>query len=141
MSEEKKRPVGRPSELNEQVIECGWAYLKGGYKDQGNAVPSVAGLAFALGKSRNAMYEWAAQSQEFNDILKSINTAQEMLLVDGALTGEFNPSFTKLLMTKHGYSEKTETNHTSSDGSMTPKGVVITPERFAEIAREVADEV
>ena len=87
MSGKTKRPVGRPCELNEAVIEKAWLYLKGGYKEQGNAVPSIAGLAFALGKSRDTMYEWATQNDEFSDILECIATAQEMLLIDGGLNG------------------------------------------------------
>ena len=120
MSEKTKRPVGRPCELNEAVIEKAWLYLKGGYKEQGNAVPSIAGLAFALGKSRDTMYEWAIQNDEFSDILKCIATAQEMLLIDGGLNGGFNAVFAKMLMTKHGYSDKVETDMKSSDGSMSP---------------------
>lgn len=129
--------MGRPLELNEQLIARAWAYLKGGYKEQGNAVPSVAGLAFALGKSRDTVYAWAKINAEFSDILGGIAVAQEMLLIDGTLTGDFNPTFAKLLMTKHGYSDKVDNNHTSSDGTMSPLSV----EQFAQIARAVADKV
>lgn len=121
---ESKRPVGRPYELNEQVIECAWAYLRGGYKEQGNVVPSAVGLAFALGRNRDTVYEWGKQNAEFSDILKSIATAQEMLLIDGGLSGELNSPFAKMMMFKHGYSDKVETNHTSTDGSMTPKAAL-----------------
>lgn len=124
MSGKTKRPVGRPSELTSEVIEKAWAYLKGGYKNQGNAVPSVAGLAFGLGKSREAMYEWARQNDEFSDILECIATTQEMLLIDGALTGDFNAPFTKLLMTKHGYSDKMETDVTSKGEAVVMPSVI-----------------
>lgn len=124
MSGATKRPVGRPSELTPEVIEKAWAYLKGGYQQQGNAVPSVAGLAFGLGKHRDTMYEWADQNAEFSDILKAINTAQEMLLIDGALTGDFNAPFTKLLMTKHGYSDKMETDVTSKGEAVVMPSVI-----------------
>jgi putative protein p17 len=120
MSGKTKRPIGRPCELNEAVIEKAWLYLKGGYKEQGNAVPSIAGLAFALGKSRDTMYEWATQNDEFSDILKCIATTQEMLLIDGGLNGDFNAPFAKMLMSKHGYSDKVEADMKSSDGSMSP---------------------
>ena len=105
-----KTKIGRPCELNEAVIEKSWLYLKGGYRVQRNTVPSVAGLAFALGKSRDTMYEWATQNDEFSDILKCIATTQEMLLIDGGLNGDFNAPFAKMLMTKHGYSDKVETD-------------------------------
>ena len=137
---EIKRPVGRPSELTPEVFECAWAYLRGGYKNVPTLVPSVAGLAFVLGKSRECMYEWARQNNEFSDILNGIAVVQEMLLINGGLSGDFNSAITKMMMTKHGYSDKIESNLTSSDGSMTPQ-YTITPEQFAHIARDVADKV
>lgn len=121
---ESKRPVGRPYELNEQVIEQALEYVKGGYKTQGNVVPTVAGLAVYLCKSRAMMYEWAKQNNEFSDILETLASIQEMLLVDGGLIGDFNSTIAKMMMTKHGYSDKVETNHTSTDGSMTPKAAL-----------------
>ena len=30
-----------------------------------------------------------------------------------------------MMLTKHGYSDKVEQDHTSSDGSMTPKEIII----------------
>lgn len=105
----KKNEVGRPSKYNDQILECADAYLKGAYKKQGNAIPSIAGLAFALGVSRECVYEWGRVHPEFSDILSAISTAQEMLLLDGGLTGDFNSTITKLMLTKHGYSDKQDT--------------------------------
>ena len=124
MSGATKRPVGRPSELTPEVIELAWAYLKGGYKNQGNAVPSVAGLAFGLGKSRATMYEWAEQNDEFSDILECVATTQEMLLIDGGLSGDLNPTITKMMMTKHGYSDKVETDVTSKGEAVVMPSVI-----------------
>lgn len=86
------------------------------------------------------MYEWARQNNEFSDILNGIAVVQEMLLINGGLSGDFNSAITKMMMTKHSYSDKIESNLTSSDGSMTPQ-YTITPEQFAHIARDVADKV
>lgn len=109
MAGRKRTAVGRPSKYNNQIIECANAYLHGKYKEQGNAIPTVAGLAFALGVNRDTVYRWASVHPEFSDILKSIATAQEMLLIDGGLNGDFNSTITKLMLTKHGYSDKQET--------------------------------
>jgi hypothetical protein len=49
MAKEQKNAVGRPTKYNNQIIECAKAYLHGAYKDQGNRIPTAAGLAFALG--------------------------------------------------------------------------------------------
>lgn len=105
----KKNEVGRPSKYNDQTLKCAEAYLKRVYKTQGNAIPSIAGLAFALGVSRECVYEWGRVHPEFSDILSAISTAQEMLLLDGGLTGDFNSTITKLMLTKHGYSDKQDT--------------------------------
>ena len=43
-----------------------------------------------------------------------------MLLIDGGLNGDFNAPFAKMLMSKHGYSDKVEADMKSSDGSMSP---------------------
>ncbi|PIT08003.1 hypothetical protein BHC46_02730 [Snodgrassella alvi] len=105
----KKTALGRPSKYSDKVLACAQAYLCGEYKKQGNAIPSIAGLAFALGVSRECVYEWGRVYPEFSDILANIGTAQEMLLLDGGLTGDFNSTITKLMLTKHGYSDKQET--------------------------------
>ena len=96
-----------------------------------NKVPSVAGLAFVLGKSRNALYEWAKQSGEFNDILEAIAGVQEMLLIDGGLAGDFNATITKMMMTKHGYSDKTE-NAVSGSLEVKKSAADLTDEELAE---------
>lgn len=105
----KKTALGRPSKYNDEVLKCADAYLKGAYKTQGNAIPSIAGLAFALGVSRECIYEWGRVHPEFSDILAAVATAQEMLLLDGGLTSKFNSVITKLMLTKHGYTDKQET--------------------------------
>jgi hypothetical protein len=61
-----------------------------------------------------------------------------MLLIDGGLIGDFNPTITKLMLTKHGYSDKQEVDNKSSDGSMTPK-VTLTTEQVKE-ALQTANE-
>lgn len=86
-----------------------------------NKVPSIAGLAFVLGKSRKVLYGWAEQNDEFRNILEAIASIQEMLLIDGGLSGDFNATITKMMMTKHGYSDKVETDVKNSDGSLKPQ--------------------
>lgn len=117
--DKKKNPVGRPSELAES-LEKAKAYLMGGYKTEvtSDVLPSVAGLACYLGKSREAMYEYGKKSKEFSDILEGILCLQENTLINKGLTGAFNPTITKLMLTKHGYSDKQAIDHTSSDGSL-----------------------
>ena len=45
---------------------------------------------------------------------------QAVSLINSGLAGEFNSAITKLMMANHGYRERTETDHISSNGSMSP---------------------
>jgi hypothetical protein len=46
-------------------------------------------------------------------------THQERKLTNGSLSNQLNPMIAKLMLSKHGYSDKID--NVSSDGSMTPK--------------------
>lgn len=108
-TEEKK--VGRPSLLTEELIQRALFYLaENGWKEADDIVPSVAGLACYLGISRRAIYEYKDQSEEFMHILEGIGAAQEKMLINKGLEGVFNSTITKLMMTKHGYSDKQDLN-------------------------------
>lgn len=121
---EQKNKVGRPSELAES-LEKAKEYLLGGYKDVEEVVPSIAGLACFLGKSRSRVYEYAEQNAEFKDTLEGIKVLQESKLINGGLKGDFNPTIAKLMLSNHGYSEKHEVDNTSSDGSVRPAVIKI----------------
>jgi hypothetical protein len=45
-------------------------------------------------------------------------------LLNNGLDGTFNPPITKMMLSKHGYSDKIEQDHTSSDGSMKQQIIV-----------------
>ena len=118
-------PAGRPTDYTPELVEKAWAYANGGWAEVGDPVPSVAGLACEIGISRETCHAWAKdEAKEFSDILKAIAKSQERQLVRGGLSNAFNSSITKMMMTKHEYSDRVETDHTSSDGSMTPNIVV-----------------
>lgn len=114
--------VGRPTDYKPELVAAAWEYAKGGWVDAGDPVPTVAGLACEIGVSRRVCYLWADdESKEFVHILDEISKAQERQLVKGGLLGEYNAPISKMMLTKHGYSDKVETDVTSSDGSMTPQ--------------------
>ena len=117
--EKKKNPVGRPNQMIEKK-ELAKKYLFEGWKDAGDIVPSIAGLSCYLGVTRETVYDCKSKDKEYSDILASIMAIQERELLNGTLGGSFNAPFAKLMMTKHGYSDKVEQDVKSSDGSMTP---------------------
>ncbi len=130
--------MARPSEYSEDIVAKAWAYARGGWLEVGDKVPSVAGLACEIGIHRDTCYAWADDDdKEFSDILKEIAQIQERTLVNSGLSGVFNPPITKMMLSKHGYSDAVDTRHTSPDGSMTPKpGAVI---NATMTAKEAAD--
>ncbi len=50
---------------------------------------------------------------EFSDILENILTDQAKRLINGGLYNKFNSTITKLMLTKHGYVERSEQDITS----------------------------
>jgi len=107
-------PNGRPTDYNEEVLATAQAYLTD-YENHGHAIPSVAGLAKVLKKSRDTLYDWAKHKDkvEFSDILRQIVSDQELVLLNKGLTGAFNAQITKLVLGKHGYTDKQDL---TSDG-------------------------
>lgn len=101
----EKRDIGRPDETL-VVLELAKKYLMGGWKDVGDVIPSISGLACYCGKHRDSIYEYGKKSTDFSDILKSILTLQENKLLNGGLSSSFNATITKLILTKHGYSDR-----------------------------------
>ena len=120
-------PAGRPTDYTPELLAKAQAYADGGWRDVGDTVPTVAGLACELNISRDTCYAWGADAQKsaFSDILNKIAQTQERTLVNNGLKGDYNAPIAKMMLTKHGYSDKIEQDHTSSDNSMTPKPTVI----------------
>lgn len=112
------------------LVEPAWEYVKGGYKDHGHVIPSIAGLASVLGTTRKSIHEWANNVDSFRNIVDKLLQDQEQVLLSNGLAGTFNSSITKLILTKHGYSDKQETALTGPDGG---------PVQVQEIQRKVVD--
>lgn len=112
---EDKQPVGRPTKCTPELLEECHRYLK-----DFNTLPSIAGLAVRLDVARETLQAWAKDEDkpEFSHIYGKLMSMQEDELIRNGLMGHFNASITKMILTKHGYSDKVDA--TSSDGSMTP---------------------
>jgi hypothetical protein len=104
-------PAGRPTKYNDQILIDSKDYLEK-YGELGDPVPTIAGLACELNVSRGTLYDWAEEEgkEEFSDILEALMAKQERVLAGKGLTGDFNPNITKMMLTKHGYSDKQDVN-------------------------------
>lgn len=88
-----------------------------------NAVtPSLVGLALHLEIANSTLDAWRADENKtrFSGICSVVMQIQHEILVSCGLSNTFNAQITKMMLTKHGYSDKQEIDHGSSDGSMSP---------------------
>lgn len=111
--------MGRPTKLTPELKDKARDYLQN-YKDYGDVIPSIEGLAVEIGVARSKVYKYRDKDEEFGDIVESILAKQARVLASKGLTSEFNSSITKLLLTKHGYSDKQETDITSKGNEIRP---------------------
>lgn len=118
---------GRPTIYNDDLVNKAREYVRffieatpEEIENHTEVIPSIAGLSVYLGVSRSTVYEWEKSIKEFSDILSQIMGIQETILINKGLQGKFVAPITKLMLTKHNYSDKVETDIKSSDGSMKP---------------------
>ncbi len=106
--EEPVNKGGRPTTYTDELGEMAEEYLLS-YKELGDVIPSIAGMALKLNASKSTLYEWASSERgNVSDTLDRCNQLQESVLINKGLDGTHNPTITKLMMSNHGYREKTE---------------------------------
>lgn len=112
--------MARPSKYNSKILEKAEDYIKN-YITYGDQIPMIDGLALELGIHRDTVNDWEKKYPEFSDIVRTLMTHQGRKLMNGSLTGEFKErTATLALSSNHGLVAKTETDITSSDGTMKP---------------------
>jgi hypothetical protein len=114
--------MARPTKYDEQILIDTADYIEN-HADYDDLVPSVAGLAYYLKVGKSTIYDWSKEEdkEEFSDMLAQILVKQEKMLLSGGLSSAMSGTIVKLMLSKHGYSDSSKTDHTSSDGTMSPK--------------------
>lgn len=102
--------IGRPTDYTEDMLDKARAYVDGGWQEMGHKYPSIIGLRKVLNRSRSTLYKWmgSPEKSEFSDIIDDLMDEQQLELTGNGLDGTFNATITKLMLTKHGYSDKQE---------------------------------
>jgi len=110
-------PAGRPTNYTPELVEKAQLYITD-YHSQGDVIPSEVGLCKYIGISRTCVQRWGTEEnkKEFKCILEKINTEQHNVLINKGLAGDFNSAIAKLVLGKHGYHEKQQTELTGKDG-------------------------
>ncbi|MGB0419009.1 MAG: terminase small subunit [Opitutales bacterium] len=128
-------PAGRPSKYSKSILTKARRYLNGGYEGEDELFPTVAGLSLYLNITRSTVHDWATHEdkKEFSDITQAILAKQERSLMRNGASGDYNPTITKLLLSKHGYADKVES---TNDNTHTFNGV--SDEELEEIIKGAA---
>lgn len=105
--------MARPTDYSEEICVKAQEYLENLPKDE--VFHSIEGLASYIDISRSNIYLWASQEDkpEFSDILEKVREKQAKSLITGGIKGDYNASITKVMLTKHGYADKQEIDHTT----------------------------
>ena len=107
--------AGRKPLHSEEMETAAREYLA----DCPDAVPTITGLALHLGVGRATLNAWvAADRGDMQEIAEKVAMLQERKLICNGLMGDFNPAITKMMLTKHGYSDKMETDITTKGQSI-----------------------
>ncbi len=106
--------LGRPTDYGEEILEKAHAYILQ-FTDketipEDEVIPSIEGLALYIDMARSTLYEWDGQEgkEVFSDIMETLRSLQGRTLLSGALTNKLNANISKAILSRHGYSEKTE---------------------------------
>ena len=128
--------MGAPTKLTPELVERAEQYVIDGFIDEGEMVPSIAGLACYLGISKNSVYKYGELDSDFLNTLESIEVKQEKLLVNNGLAGKYNSTITKLMMSNHGYKESNKTELTGKDGQALDMSLKVVFENDGEKSTE-----
>lgn len=126
--------AGRPTEYSEEIVEKVKLYLESCVDEVIQEVsgesekftkynnklkvklPTIEGLAVYIGIHKDTIYEWEKIHEQFSDVIALLRSKQAEALINNGLSGDYNPTIAKVLLSKHGYKEeiKTDTEHSGS---------------------------
>lgn len=86
-------------------------------------LPTIEGFAQFIGVNKTSLYEWEKKYPQFSNALDKIRQEQQQRLLDNGLSGDYNPTIAKLILSaNHGMREKSDV---TSDDKPIMEGVEI----------------
>lgn len=127
-------PAGRPKEFKEQYISLVDDYIQeceDAFDKEKNEymvkLPTVEGFALFIGHNKTTIYEWCKENEEFSNAIDKIKENQLNKLINKGLSGKYNPTIAKLLLSgNHNIREKSDI---TTDEQKIETGVVILPSK------------
>lgn len=115
MGDGAKSTFGRPPKYSEELLEQAHDYLMGEWKSIGDYLPSLEGLASYIGVCVKTVHNWKndVEKKQFLHICNGVMTLQARYLINNGVMGVYAQPVTKMMLSKHGYSDKVDTNHTN----------------------------
>lgn len=114
--------MGRPTKLTDELIDHAWEYLEScSSMGTHQLLPTIEGLALTLHCNKDTMYEWEKQNEHFSDVLRELRDTQANKLMQNSLMNRYNPTISKLMLSKHGYIEQKDI---TSDGKALPTPIL-----------------
>jgi len=68
-------------------------------------IPTIEGLASYMKISKDTVYAWEKIHKEFSYVIDDLRSTQADRLINNGMSGDYNPTIAKVLLTKHGYRE------------------------------------
>lgn len=109
-------PAGRPTSYSDDMLQQAAEYVDKGWREEGDVMPMIESLSVVLGVARSTIYKWAEEKPEFSDILDALMAVQAKELWNRGLVGDYNSTMAKLALTKHGYTDKSQSEVSGING-------------------------
>jgi len=106
--------MARPTKLTQQILDDARTYLDENSTFMSTMLPTIEGLALYLHVHRDTLYAWRESDEAFSYILEELLQAQAQKLMQNGLQKRYDSGLARLLLSKHGYIEKTEVDNNLS---------------------------
>ena len=122
----RQNPPIPPFKCTQALADKVYEYLDT-YTDLEQVVPTISGFAKFGEVTRKSCHQWINEDTcpAFTVAMAQLMAEQEIALVNQGLSGNFNPTISKLILTKHGYSDKQETDITSGGEKVKNEWVIM----------------
>jgi len=100
--------TGRPTKLTDEIIAEARAYLDATDISVATLLPTIEGLAQTIHIHRDTIYQWEKDNKDFSDILEDLRQMQANKIIQNSMQNRYNPTISKMMLSKHGYVEKQE---------------------------------